>query len=45
MGAKTIVLDGNGNPLCIIETIEMLIRAFNEVDAKFAYKEGEMTAP
>jgi uncharacterized protein YhfF len=41
MGSKTIVLDGNGNPLCIIETIEVLIRAFNEVDAKFAYEEGE----
>jgi uncharacterized protein YhfF len=41
MGSKTIVLDGNSNPLCIIETIEVLIRAFNEVDAKFAYEEGE----
>jgi uncharacterized protein YhfF len=41
VGSKTIVLDGNDNPLCIIETIEVVIRAFNEVDAKFAYEEGE----
>jgi uncharacterized protein YhfF len=41
MGSKTIVLDSNDSPLCIIETIEVVIRAFNEVDAKFAYEEGE----
>jgi uncharacterized protein YhfF len=41
VGSKTIVLDGNDSPLCIIETIDVVIRAFNEVDAKFAYEEGE----
>jgi uncharacterized protein YhfF len=41
VGSKTIVLDVNDSPLCIIETIEVVIRAFNEVDAKFAYEEGE----
>jgi uncharacterized protein YhfF len=41
MGSKTIVLDGNDSPLCVIETIEVVIRAFNEVDDKFAYEEGE----
>ena len=41
VGSKTIVLDGNDSPLCIIETIEVVIQAFNEVDAKFAYEEGE----
>jgi uncharacterized protein YhfF len=41
VGSKTIVLDGHDNPICIIETIEVVIRAFNEVDAKFAYEEGE----
>lgn len=41
VGSKTIVLEGNDSPLCIIETIEVVIRAFNEVDAKFAYEEGE----
>jgi uncharacterized protein YhfF len=41
VGSKAIVLDSNGNPLCIIETIEVVVRAFNEVDAKFAFEEGE----
>lgn len=41
VGSKTIVLDGNNNPLCIIETIEVKIRAFNNVDAQFAFEEGE----
>ncbi|MBD2732183.1 ASCH domain-containing protein [Nostoc sp. FACHB-892] len=41
VGLKTIVLDGNDNPLCIIETIEVEIQAFNEVDTQFAFEEGE----
>jgi uncharacterized protein YhfF len=41
MGAKTIVLDGNKNPLCIIETTAIAIRAFSEIDTQFAYEEGE----
>ncbi len=41
VGAKTIVLDGNDKPLCIIEIIEVVVQSFNEVDAKFAYEEGE----
>jgi uncharacterized protein YhfF len=41
IGKKTIVLDGDGNPTCIIETTEILIRSFSEVDAQFAYEEGE----
>jgi uncharacterized protein YhfF len=40
-GHKTIVLDGRNEPLCIIETTEVTIRPFNEVDAQFAYEEGE----
>ena len=38
---KTIVLDGNQTPLCVIETVEVTIRALSEVDAAFAYDEGE----
>jgi uncharacterized protein YhfF len=38
---KTIVLDGNGAPLCIVETTEVVVRPFDEVDARFAYEEGE----
>lgn len=40
-GIKTIVLDGEDNPLCIVETTEVTIRPYNEVDAQFAYDEGE----
>ena len=41
VGIHTIVLDGDGQPLCIIQTTEVTIRAFNEVDAQFADEEGE----
>ncbi len=41
VGQKSIVLDGNGDPLCIIETTEVAVRPYNEVDARFAYEEGE----
>jgi uncharacterized protein YhfF len=40
-GVITIVLDGEDNPLCIVETTELNIRPYNEVDAQFAYDEGE----
>lgn len=41
VGLKTIVLNGNQQPICIIETIEVNLCPFNEVDASFAYAEGE----
>jgi uncharacterized protein YhfF len=40
-GYITIALDGRGEPLCIVETIEISIRKYNEVDANFAREEGE----
>lgn len=40
-GDLTLVLDGRGEPLCIIETVESSIHAYNEVDAAFARQEGE----
>jgi len=40
-GLKTIVLDGGGSPLCIIETTEVRIVPYNKVDAAFAAEEGE----
>ena len=40
-GQMSIILAGNGDPLCIIETIEVEIKPYNEVDAQFAYHEGE----
>jgi uncharacterized protein YhfF len=41
VGLKTIVLDGNNAPLCIVETTEVAVLPYNEVDARFAYEEGE----
>jgi uncharacterized protein YhfF len=40
-GLITIILDGDGEPMCIIETTEVRVRAYNEVDASFAAEEGE----
>lgn len=40
-GTVTIVLDGRGRPLCIVETTEVTVRKYNEVDANFAREEGE----
>ena len=40
-GLFTIVLDGRGDPLCIVETTEVIIRKYNEVDDEFAQAEGE----
>ena len=40
-GEKSIILDGKGDPLCIIETTEVEVRRFDEVDGRFAYEEGE----
>ncbi|NOZ03040.1 MAG: ASCH domain-containing protein [FCB group bacterium] len=41
VGLVTIVLNGDNQPLCIIETTEVHIKPYNEVDAQFAYDEGE----
>jgi uncharacterized protein YhfF len=41
VGSKTIVLGGNNTPLCIVETTEVAVRPYDEVDARFAYEEGE----
>jgi len=40
-GLVTIVLDGKDEPLCIVESTEVTIRNYNEVDAQFAHDEGE----
>ena len=41
VGLITIALDGRGEPLCIVETVEVTVRKYNEVDADFAREEGE----
>jgi uncharacterized protein YhfF len=40
-GDRWIVLDGRGRPTCVIETVEITMRRYDEVDAAFAYDEGE----
>ncbi len=41
IGLITIVLNGAGEPICIIETTEVTQRRFNEVNEDFAHSEGE----
>jgi uncharacterized protein YhfF len=40
-GERWIVLDGRGEPACVIETTDVSYRRFGDVDAAFAYDEGE----
>jgi uncharacterized protein YhfF len=40
-GERWIVLDGHGMPRCVIESTEVTFRRYSEVDAAFAYDEGE----
>jgi uncharacterized protein YhfF len=40
-GDHSVVLDGNGVPVAVIETIEVFVVPFNEVPERFAYDEGE----
>lgn len=40
-GLLWIVLDGRGEPRCIVETVEVTFRRYDEVDADFAAAEGE----
>lgn len=41
VGNIDIIVDGNGEPLCIIELTEVEIKPFNTVDEKFAFEYGE----
>ena len=41
VGLITIVLDGNDEPLCIIQTTEVWIQPYDQVNAEFAAAEGE----
>ena len=40
-GERWIVLDGRGEPRCVIESTEVTYRRYSEVDAAFAHDEGE----
>ncbi len=41
VGDLSIITDWDGNPLGIIETVEITIRPYDQVDAAFAHDEGE----
>lgn len=41
VGSLSIVTDGGGGPVCVVETIAADIKGFAEVDAAFAYDYGE----
>ena len=41
VGGYSIVTDYEGVPQCVLRTTELRILAFNEVDEKFAFDEGE----
>jgi len=41
VGSLSIVIDGCGEPVCVVETIAVEIKGFAEVDAAFAYDYGE----
>jgi uncharacterized protein YhfF len=40
-GLISITLNGMGDPICILETTEVTLRCYNEVDEDFARAEGE----
>jgi len=41
VGEIELIVDGDGEPLCIIELTEVEIKPFNAVDEQFAYEYGE----
>lgn len=40
-GDKSIVLNSNKHPVCIIEIEQVFVRPFNQVDPEFVYNYGE----
>jgi uncharacterized protein YhfF len=40
-GDLSVILDGGGEPLCVIRTTAVEVRRFGDVDAEFAWAEGE----
>lgn len=40
-GDLSVILDGDGAPVCVIRTTEVDVRRFADVDAAFAWDEGE----
>ena len=40
-GELSIILSGAGQPAAIVETVEVQIKPYDQVDASFAFEEGE----
>ena len=40
-GLYSVVLNGRGEPGCVIRTTEVEVKPFDQVDARFAWDEGE----
>ena len=41
VGGLSVVLDGRGEPICVIRTVKVVVCPFGEVDEAFAWVEGE----
>lgn len=41
VGEYSVILDGQGHPICIIQSTELVVVPFDEVDEEQAYLEGE----
>ena len=41
VGALNVILDGRGEPICVIRTTQVEVRPFGLVDEAFAWVEGE----
>lgn len=41
IGEQSFIKDSQGDPLCVIETTEVKVKTFGEVDEKYAFDEGE----
>jgi uncharacterized protein YhfF len=41
VGDLSIITTWDGEPLCVIETTQTEVKAFDQVDEQFAYDEGE----
>ncbi len=41
VGDRSYIMNSTDEPVCVVETTEVVIRLFLEVDAQFAFDEGE----
>jgi uncharacterized protein YhfF len=41
IGKRMVMLDGSGRPRAVLETVDLFQKRYDEVDAAFAYDEGE----